>query len=133
MQAPGPAALTALRPGRCNGCRRGGGDLHPRGVSGMQLARAVLVPRLAVVVGLVVTLVILAAPVPSASPAPARDPSTEGAWSGVINTPNTPIHMALMPNGKIFSWKGYTGLPNVVGYTWDLASNTFTPTPQVGY
>src|SRR4051794_11068200 len=99
----------------------------------MQAGHSFRVSRLALILGVVVNIVLLAAPAPFALSAPPRDPSVGGAWSGVINTPNTAIHLALMPNGKIFSWKGYTGLPDVVGYTWDLATNAFTPTPQVGY
>jgi hypothetical protein len=68
--------------------------------------------------------------------------SVSGAWSPLINFPNPagcsgcaflPIHMSLLPNGKVLMWQddnpaGPRGSqPSTVAYLWDVGTNTFTP------
>jgi hypothetical protein len=72
----------------------------------------------------------------------APDPkSISGGWSPLINFPNPagcsgcaflPIHMNLLPNGKVLMWQddnasGPRGsAADTVAYVWDVAPNTFT-------
>ncbi len=69
-----------------------------------------------------------------------------GVWGSLVNFPNpsgcfscafAPIHMHLLPDGKILMWQddnasGPRGsAANTVAYLWDVASNAFTPVNNV--
>ncbi len=40
-----------------------------------------------------------------ASPAAAQDPATEGQWTAPFAWPHVAIHMAVLPNGKVYTWE----------------------------
>lgn len=62
-------------------------------------------------------------------------PSSSGSWSGVIPFPVVPIHMVLLPNGKVMLWDrhdhnlGWNNDPRI----WDPVANTFTTTALLNY
>jgi hypothetical protein len=58
----------------------------------------------------------------SATPPPE---ATVGQWSALLPSPTVQIHLHLLPNGKVLSWGGPTGDPQV----WDPATGSFTAVP----
>lgn len=62
-----------------------------------------------------------------------------GLWSPVITLPIVPIHMSLMPNGRIIMWDRHNdpqhNMPNWDGdpRLWDLTTNTITPAALLDY
>jgi hypothetical protein len=76
------------------------------------------------------------------APPPTISKARMGEWSSLINFPNPagcsgcgflPIHMNLLPNGKILMWQddnpsGPRGsAAYTVAYVWDVTGNVFTP------
>ena len=60
-----------------------------------------------------------------------QNPATTGQWSPVFSTVYEPIHVMLLPSGKILYWslQGNSLYPQL----WDPATGTTTPTPLPGY
>jgi 6-phosphogluconolactonase (cycloisomerase 2 family) len=62
-------------------------------------------------------------------------PSVSGQWSGVSNWPVVPIHIHLLPNGKVLLWDrhghewGWDGTPRL----WDPQTGAFTTLPAPDY
>src|SRR5258708_11897093 len=56
-----------------------------------------------------------------------QDPATMGQWAPVFSTTYEPIHVVVLPNGKILLWsiQGESLYPQL----WDPATGTTTPTP----
>src|ERR1700747_3513386 len=55
------------------------------------------------------------------------DPAAVGQWSSVFSMSDEPIHMMMLPNGKVVFWalQGASLNPQI----WDPATGTVTPTP----
>ena len=52
----------------------------------------------------------------------------QGQWSAVTNWPILPIHVTLMPTGKVLAW-GHDATNNTtLGTIWDPSSNSFQTT-----
>lgn len=72
------------------------------------------------------------------------DPARVGAWGAPIDMPVNPypvvpIHLNLLPNGKLLLWDRGAPFDTAFGgtdgypYVWDVAAGTFTRTPFQGY
>ena len=72
------------------------------------------------------------------------DPARVGAWDTPIDMPANPypvvpIHLNLLPNGKLLMWDRGAPIGTAFGgtdgnpYIWDIAAGTFTKTPFLGY
>jgi hypothetical protein len=60
-----------------------------------------------------------------APPPPPPDPSVVGQWSSVMSWPILPIHVSLMPTGKVLAW-GHDATNNTTSATiWDPNTNSF--------
>ena len=63
---------------------------------------------------------------------PGTDPSQVGQWSGVTSWPILPIHVTLMPTGKVLAY-GHDATNNTTLATiWDPNANTFQSTSFAG-
>jgi PKD repeat protein len=58
-------------------------------------------------------------------------PATAGQWSSVFSMNDEPIHVMVLPSGKVLFWalQGASLNPQI----WDPATGTVTPTPLPGY
>src|SRR5579864_1780038 len=58
-------------------------------------------------------------------------PATVGQWSSVFNISYEPIHVMVLPSGKVLFWalQGASLNPQI----WDPATGTVVPTPLPGY
>ena len=61
----------------------------------------------------------------------AQDLSVVGQFSPVFSTPWAPVHLHLLPTGKVIFWPGYNFGDNA--QIWDPATQSFTSTPFAGY
>jgi len=64
----------------------------------------------------------------AASAPPGPDPSVVGQWGPVSNWPILPIHVTLMPTGKVLAYGHDSTVNTTLATIWDPASNGFTPT-----
>ena len=62
-------------------------------------------------------------------------PATTGAWSAVFDAPLVPIHISLLPNGRLLFWDSISDIPAAKYHdpqnttrmaVWDPATNAFT-------
>ena len=58
-------------------------------------------------------------------------PATVGQWSSVFNTNYEPIHVMVLPDGKVLFWALQSASLNP--QLWDPATGAVTPTPLPGY
>jgi len=58
-------------------------------------------------------------------------PATVGQWSSVFSTSYEPIHVMVLPSGKVLFWALQSASLNP--QIWDPATGTVTPTPLPGY
>jgi Domain of unknown function (DUF1929)/Kelch motif len=63
-----------------------------------------------------------------------QDPATVGQWSPVVSTGYEPVHLAVLPDGRLLLWDLLHGVtaakqPQI----WDPATGSVTPTPSTGY
>ncbi|HEY3013252.1 MAG TPA: galactose oxidase-like domain-containing protein [Gemmatimonadales bacterium] len=63
---------------------------------------------------------------------PLSSEATTGAWSPLVNWDIVPLHMSLMPNGKIIAW-GKTDVADTMGLPriWDPASGPPSSAPKI--
>ncbi len=66
-----------------------------------------------------------------ASPVAAQ-PEVVGQWSSVPDLPFYPIHIHLLPSGKVMIWGGYS-ISGDNPHLWDPDTATTTPLSQAGY
>ena len=59
--------------------------------------------------------------------AASTDPATAGQWSSRLFWPIVPIHVSLLPNGKVLAWDSYTNGNGV--QVFDPATNGFAAAP----
>ena len=59
---------------------------------------------------------------------PTPDPSVVGQWGSITAWPILPVHVTLMPTGKVLAFGHDSTVNTTVATIWDPASNGFTPT-----
>jgi nitrogen fixation protein FixH len=62
-------------------------------------------------------------------PPPPPDPSKYGQWSSVTSWPVLPIHVSLMPNGKVLAFGHDTSGGTTEAIVWDPSTGNFQNTP----
>jgi hypothetical protein len=65
-------------------------------------------------------------------PPPPPDPSKYGQWSSVTSWPILPIHVSLMPNGKVLAFGHDTNGGTTEGTIWDPSAGSFQNTAYNG-
>src|SRR6267378_864068 len=65
-------------------------------------------------------------------PPPPPDPSVVGQWSSVTSWPILPIHVILMPTGKVLAWGHDAGNNRTAGTIWDPNTSGFQTTSFSG-
>ncbi|MDB5105428.1 MAG: Galactose oxidase precursor [Fibrobacteres bacterium] len=64
----------------------------------------------------------------------AQDPAVVGRWGSLIKAELVPIHVMLLPNGKIMYWDRHDqGTHDMTPRIWDPGANTTTKAPNPGY
>jgi len=63
----------------------------------------------------------------------AQDPATVGQWSPVVSTGYEPVHLAVLPDGRLLLWPPHGGTAALLPQIWDPATGSVTPTPPPGY
>jgi len=64
----------------------------------------------------------------AASAPPGADPSVVGQWGSVTFWPILPIHVTLLPTGKVLAYGHDSTVNTTLATIWDPATNSFTPT-----
>jgi hypothetical protein len=66
------------------------------------------------------------------APPPPPDPSQVGQWSSVASWPVLPIHVTLMPNGKVLAFGHDAANNTTLGTVWNPSANSFQSTSFSG-
>ena len=76
----------------------------------------------------------VAASGPLSGSASAQEPAVVGRWGALIKAEFVPIHVVLLPNGKIMYWDRHDqGIHDMIPRVWDPATNITFKTPSPGY